>query len=229
LILNEIFPNSGFTAELSPENSDVFSNWYPKVLGVRFNFVISSGSAIDSSSHDITNDLDRTLLKFLRGQSDLIITTGLTARTENLTASKYAPMLILTKSNDELQIPAVTNPTGQSVYITQRLETFYPSDKAIAIGRFQEPIPTFTESFCKANGFVSPVLESGVETAKAFGSSGKLDEVNLTLVNFTDQAAAQEAALSLLEKIVFKNSKLLQILNYENTWLFRFGSYQSID
>ncbi|MEN9971458.1 MAG: hypothetical protein RL146_759, partial [Actinomycetota bacterium] len=137
-------------------------------------------------------------------------------------ASKYAPMLILTKSTEELDFPAVTNPTGNNVYITQRLGTVYPSEKAIAIGGFQESVPAFIESFCRASNFVRPVLESGIETAKLFGLKKLIAEVDLTLVDFTNQDEAHDAASELLEQISFASPRVVQILRFEKTWFFRF-------
>ena len=224
MILSEIYQDPHFTSDISIENSAALGRWYPKVTGIRFNFVLSNGTSLDALSDGLTNVADRTILKFIRSQSDLIITTGRTARAENLTASKYAPMLIVTKSTEDLDFPAVTNQTGNNVYVTQRLGTVYPSEKAIAIGGFQESVPTFIESFCRANNFVRPVLESGIETAKLFGLERMIAEVDLTLVDFTNQDEAHKAARELLEQISFASPKVIQILRFENTWFFRFES-----
>jgi len=229
LILTEIFPHSDVTGELSLENTEALEHWYPQIEGLRFNFVISNRSELDASSEKLTNIADRTLLKFIRSQSDLIITTGKTARAENLHASKFAPMLIVTRSAKEFHVPAVTNDSGKPVYLTQKLGTVYPSDKAIAIGGFQDSVPAFTESFCQANNFVRPVLECGIETAKQFCSEGKVLEVDLTLVGFESQASAENSAFQFLERICFESPKLIQILRFEDTWFFRFGSQKSID
>lgn len=224
MILTEVYPNTGVTGSISLDDSSDLEHWYPKVEGVRFNFVISNGASLTETSDNVSNKADRSLLRFIRSQSDLIITTGKTARAENLSASKYAPMLIITKSNEELDYPAATNPTGINVFITQRLGTVYPSEKAIAIGGFQESLPTFVQLFCRANSFVRPVLESGIETARLFGLERMIAEVDLTLVDFTDQDEAQNAANELLEQISFVNPKVVQILRFENTWFFRFES-----
>ena len=224
MILTKVYPNSGVTGSISLDDSSDLEHLYPKVEGVRFNFVVSNGASPSEASDNLSNSADRALLRFIRSQSDLIITTGKTARSENLSASKYAPMLIITKSREELDFPAATNPTGNNVYITQRLGTVYPSEKAIAIGGFQESVPTFVQSFCRANNFVRPVLESGIETAKLFGLESMIAEVNLTLVGFTNQDEAHKAASELLEQISFASPKVVQILRFENTWFFRFES-----
>ena len=220
MILEQVFPVSGIEVAFNSEHLAVL---YPKVEGLRFNFVLANGTNLDTSSDNSTNKLDRELLKFIRSQSDLIITTGKTARAENLTASKFAPMLILTKSSEDLDIPAVNANEGKPVYITQRLGIQYPSEKAIAIGGVQDELPLFVDSFCRANSFKHSVLESGMETALIFASSGKIKEVDLTLTNFNSKVDAEDAANDFLGKIGFE-AELLQILRSEDTWFFRFGA-----
>jgi hypothetical protein len=220
LILEQFFPVPGTEV---PFDSEHLAILYPEVEGLRFNFVIANGTNLDASSENSTNKLDRELLKFIRFQSDLIITTGKTARAENLTASKFAPMLILTTSSEDLNIAAVQANEGKPVYITQRLGTQYPSEKAIAIGGVQDELPQFVDSFCRANSFKHSVLESGMETAKIFASSGKINEVNLTLTNFNSKFDAEATVKDFLGKIGFE-AELLQILRSGDTWFFRFGA-----
>lgn len=220
MILEEVFPNPG-TRSLDSESLDTY---YPKVDGIRFNFVLSNGITLDTTSDNSTNKLDRELLKFIRSQSDLIITTGKTARSENLKASKYAPMLILTRSAGELNIKAVESNEAKPVYVTQRLGTIYPSDKAIAIGGIQDSLTDFVESFCRANNINHPVLESGVETAKLFASSRAIKEVDLTVTNAADKDEAETSGADFLKNIQFEGSVLIQILRSEDTWFFRYGA-----
>ncbi|MEY3317453.1 MAG: hypothetical protein RLZZ503_655, partial [Actinomycetota bacterium] len=201
MILEQVFPVSGTEVAFDSEYLVVL---YPKVEGLRFNFVIANGTNLDASSDNSSNKLDRELLKFIRSQSDLIITTGKTARAENLKASKFAPMLILTTSSEDLNIAAVHVNEGKPVYITQRLGTQYPSDKAIAIGGVQDELPEFVDSFCRANSFKHSVFESGMETAKIFAASGKINEVNLTLTNFTSKFDAEATAIDFLGMIGFR-------------------------
>lgn len=220
MILEEAFPNSG-PRTLDSESLDTY---YPKVDGIRFNYVLSANTSTSSSSDDVTNQIDRELLKFIRSQSDLIITTGKTARSESLKASKYAPMLILTSSTDELNIPAVEPNEAKPVYVTQRLGTIYPSDKAVAIGGIQDSVTDFVASFCRANNLIHPVLESGIETAKLFAAARKLNEVNLTITNAADKAEAHKLAEDFLKNIQFEGSVLIQILRTGETWFFRYGA-----
>ena len=220
MILEHVFPVSGTEVAFDAEHLAVL---YPKVEGLRFNFVIANGTNLDTTSDISTNKLDRELLKIIRSQSDLIITTGKTARAENLKASKFAPMLILTTSSEDLDIAAVNANEGKPVYITQRLGIQYPSEKAIAIGVVQDQLPEFVDSFCRANSFKHSVLESGMESAKIFASSEKIKEVDLTLTNFNSKLDAEDTAKDFLGQIGFE-AELLQILRSEDTWFFRFGA-----
>ena len=220
MILEEVFPSIG-TRTIDAENLDTY---YPKVEGLRFNFVLSANASQSSNSDEASNKIDRELLKFIRSQSDLIMTTGKTARSENLRASKYAPMLILTRTSDEFNIPAVEPNEAKPVYVTQRLGTIYPSDKAIAIGGIQDNLTDFVESFCRANNFRHPVLESGIETAKLFATPRTIKEVNLTVTNAADEVAAKNLAEDFLKNIQCDGSALIQILRSEETWFFRYGA-----
>ena len=220
MILEQVFPVAGKEVAFESEHLAVL---YPKIEGLRFNFVIANGTNLAATSDNSTNKLDRELLSFIRSQSDLIITTGKTARAENLKASRFAPMLILTTSSEDLNIAAVQANEGKPVYITQRLGIQYPSEKAIAIGRVQDQLPQFVDSFCRANSSKQSVLECGMETAKIFASSGNINEVDLTLTNFTSKLDAEAAAIDFLGKIGFE-AQLLQILRAEDTWFFRFGA-----
>ena len=220
MILEEVFPSIG----IRTIDSDNLATYYPRVEGIRFNFVLSSSASQSSNSDEASNKIDRELLKYIRSQSDLIITTGKTARSENLRASNYAPMLILTRSSDELNIPALQPNDAKPVYVTQRLGTIYPNDKAIAIGGIQDSPTDFVESFCRANSLRHAVLESGIETAKLFAAARTIKEVNLTVTNAADEVAAKNLAEDFLKNIQFKGSVLIQILRSEETWFFRYGA-----
>jgi DNA-binding LacI/PurR family transcriptional regulator len=220
LILEEVFPNPG-ARSLDPQDLNTL---YPTVEGIRFNFVLSANTAATSNSDEASNQIDRELLKFIRSQSDLIITTGKTARSENLKASKFAPMLILTRSSDELNVPAVEPNDAKPVYVSQRLGTIYQSDKAIAIGGIQDSLPEFVESFSRANNLKHLVLESGLETARVFSSSGALKEADLTVTKAASQAEAEAVAEEFLNLIQFSDAILIQILQSQGTWFFRYGA-----
>lgn len=223
MILQEVFPNPGKTGPLDLDNREVLSAWYPQVIGLRVNFVLGEKHDTTLLSDQISNGADRLLLKFLRSQSDLIVTTGKTARAENLSASNFANLLIVTNSDEPFSIPATELNKGLPVMVTQRLETDYPNVSASAIGKIQEPITQFVMAFCRANSCRHPVLESGPATIEEFAKANLIAEMNLTVTGADEISEAQARALSFLEKIGFK-PELIQILNHEETWFFRFGS-----
>lgn len=223
MILHEVFPNRGNTGLLDQDNNESLTAWYPEVSGIRVNFVLSGGSRIRGSSDEITNQADRLLLKFIRSRSDLIVTTGATARSEKLSASKYANLLIVTNSDEPLSIPATVANVGLPVMLTQRLETEYPNVSAAAIGKIQEPITQFVVAFCRVNSYKRPVLESGPTTISEFARANLIHEMNLTVTSTEDKSAAEAQALSFLQQMGFE-PKLIQILNHEQTWFFRYGS-----
>ena len=222
MILREIFPKPGQTGTLDLKNTEALRAWYPKVTGLRVNFVHGRNSDTTLLSDQVSNETDRVLLKFLRSQSDLIVTTGKTARAENLSASNYANMLIVTNSDEPFAIPATDANKGLPVMVTQRLETEYPNVSAAAIGKIQEPITQFVIAFCRANSYKHPVLESGPTTITEFAKANLISELNLTVTGFSDRREAEVQAETFLEQIGFKPG-LIQILNHEQTWFFRFG------
>lgn len=64
----------------------------------------------DGSSKTISNNFDLQLLLSLRSKTDVIVTTGETARKENYKSSRHAPIAFLTRNPASLSgIPAVTN------------------------------------------------------------------------------------------------------------------------
>jgi hypothetical protein len=153
----------------------------------------------------------------------LIVTTGKTARAENLAASNYANLLIVTNSDEPIAIPATQVNRGRPVMLTQRFETDYPNVSAAAIGKIQEPIPQFVTAFCRANSYARPVLESGPTTIREFAQAKLIAEVNLTVTGVNDRSEAETQALAFLEEVEFK-PELIQILHHEKTWFFRFDA-----
>jgi riboflavin biosynthesis pyrimidine reductase len=223
LILQEILPNSGLTHEVLDITSEALQALYPKVPGFRFNYVISPG-ILDADSDLATTPLDRLVLKHIRSQSDLIVTTGLTAIAEVLNSSSFAPMLILTRSDDEFDIPALKKESSRAVYVTQRLETSYSNSKAMAIGKVQNSLPEFCVSFCELNHFGSVVLESGLAVAAEFSQAGLLAEVDVTVTGVDSQQVAEEFAYEFITNLKPKAMVHQQLLRHEYNWFFRFVS-----
>ena len=223
MILQEFFPRTGTLHQIENQRNNALDHLYPKVNGFRLNYVISP--RIESSQSDLSsNSLDRQVLRHIRSQSDLIITTGLTARTENLRSSLFAPLLILTKSDKELAFPALQEDSIHPVYVTQKLGTQYPNSKALAIGINNAPITDFASAFCTANSFTFSALETGKTIAKEFAKSGLLAEIDLTVTMVKERSKAEALATDFVRHLNVASMPMLQLLNFEQTWLFRFGA-----
>ncbi|MFZ4117559.1 MAG: hypothetical protein ACOYKO_03645 [Rhodoluna sp.] len=218
MILQEVFPKSGALHDISTE--DVLSELYPKVNGFRLNYVVSP-SVVSADSNLASNTVDKTLLKHIRTQSDLIITTGKTARDETLNSSAFAPMLILTQQEEALQVPAVDNDSKHPVYLTQRLGTIYQNSKALAVGISQHNIAQFAESFCRANSFTNVVIETGMTLARKFGETNLIAELNLSVTGITLQHDAQKALEDFLDSLSLRGFQSIQLLNHNDSWFFR--------
>lgn len=216
-------PNPGTKHKVVDITSKALNQLYPTVPGFRFNYVISP-HILEAESDLATIPMDRIILKFIRSQSDLIVTTGFTAIQEVLNSSSFAPMLILTRSENSIEIPALTQQSNLKVYVTQKLETSYTNSQAMAIGKVQQPLADFCLSFCVMNGFESVALESGLTIASEFAQAGLLTEVALTITGVKARKVAQEAASAFIAKLtpaVFLHQQLLQ---FEDAWFFRFAS-----
>ena len=218
MILQEVFPKSGALHDISTE--DVLSKLYPKVNGFRLNYVVSP-SALSADSNLASNTVDRTLLKHIRSQSDLIITTGKTARDEALNSSSFAPMLILTQQEEGLQVPAVDNDSKHPVYLTQKLGTIYQNSKALAVGISQNNVAQFAESFCLANSFTNVVLETGMTLARKFAETNLIAELNLSITGVPLRHDAEKALEDFLDSLSLRDFQTIQLLNHNDSWFFR--------
>ena len=118
MIVRELFPGKN-ELEIDTSTSSVAAGhiWYPEISGARFNFVIHSVSREYQNSNSITNPIDRYFLKVIRSQSDLIITSGKTAKAEAINSSKFAPIAIITNHPDQLLIPATLEPSSNQVIV----------------------------------------------------------------------------------------------------------------
>lgn len=229
MILQELYPNPDARHDVEDISSEALKHLYPKVPGFRFNYVIDP-QVFEVDSNLATSPLDRLILKFIRSQSDLIVTTGATAIAEVLNSSSFAPMLILTRSDDELDIPALTKESSRQVYVTQKLETSYPNSKAMAIGKITSNAASFCKDFCKLNGFESIALEAGLSVTSEFAQAGLLSEIDITVTGVYDQEIAQEVAYSLLPKFRSAAGMLeRQLLHYQDNWFFRFDSPKAMN
>jgi len=191
--------------------------YYPELSGVRFNYVISAWSKTNYSD-DITSPLDRMALKAIRAQSQLIVTTGLTARNEKLRASRFADLLVIT-NQEVINFPALEANSSQKVLVTTTFLN-YANDNAEAIGKVTGDL---TDWFLRevASKYESIVLETGLTTAKFFAKADLISEVCLTVTG-ADLATASQLAREFLENLGVQTS-LVQRIDYLDTHMFRFS------
>ncbi len=221
MIIEQVLPSALAQPERSPFEHQLLQ-WYPRREGIRFNYVISDLESKDQHSDLASNDIDRQILKHIRSVSDLVVTTGATARAEKLKGSKVAPLLIVTSSNEPLGIPAVNTDSEKSVYITQKLDTDYLNPKAMAVGTLGTSITDFVVSFNKSNNFRSVVLESGLTVASEFVKANLISEICLTVTGSPDQESATSKAAAFIENLEVSPADTIQILRSGSTWFFRF-------
>jgi len=224
VIVQEIFPNEKtINIDLAEPDFEAAKSFYPKNHGTRFNFVLNPNQSKTISSDTVSNELDRFFLKLIRSQSDLIITTGETARSENLRASRLAPLAIITRHPNSLDIPA-TNTTSQMPVIicsTSELETKY-LNRSLSYFHLKDSDFTAAVSAVIENlGATSVVLETGLSAAANLFESGAIDELCLTVVDAKDRDEASQYALLFCNELNIQ-AEIIQLLASETTFLFRF-------
>ena len=231
MIVKELFPGNA-EVQIDPKTSSlqVASHWYPSTPGIRFNYVINAtGTPAEYSDAD-SNELDRYFLRVIRSSSDLIITTGKTARAERLRSSKLAPMAIITSQPDSLKIPALEEQSSHPVYVCSEVAPKQPFRNSnakwleISSASIAEIV---VEVLAKLNS-KSPLLEIGIDSLRELASPNLVNELCLTVTNAASRDLAVEASEGFLKSAGLV-AEQLQLLNSGNTWLFRFRvSQQSL-
>ena len=224
MIIEEVFPaQTSIEVALDDTDFESVSAWYPKIRGSRFNFVISPKSSGNQNSNELSNPVDRYILKAIRSQSDLIITTGKTARDENLTASKFAPLVIITKDPNNIDIPATTLSSERPVFIasSESLGRDYanPNLKFIKIN-----VAGFAESATAVLGQLesqSPVFETGLHSFRDLAAVGLIEELCLTVTSSASIDEAEIQAKDFLKANGVQGKKILQLVAAD-THFFRF-------
>ena len=224
MIVIELFPGNA-EVEIDPETSSLQDAiyWYPRILGIRFNYVIDAIDRTGTNSDAASNELDRYFLRVIRSSSDLIITTGKTARAERLRSSKLAPMAIITSQPDSLNIPALEEQSSHPVYVCSEVAPKLPFGNsnakwlAISSASIAEIV---IEVLAKLNS-MSPLLEIGINSLRELASSDLVTEICLTVTHADSRELAVEASEGFLKSAGLV-AEQLQLLNSGNTWLFRF-------
>jgi len=224
LIVKELFPGSA-ELEIKPESSSLHdaSHWYPRILGIRFNYVIDAIDRTGTNSDAASNELDRYFLRVIRSSSDLIITTGKTARAERLRSSKLAPMAIITSQPDSLNIPAIEEQSSQPVYVCSEVAPKLPFGNSNAkwLEISSASIAEIVLELQKKLNSKNPLLEIGINSLRELASSDLVTEICLTVTHADSRELAVEASEGFLKSAGLV-AEQLQLLNSGNTWLFRF-------
>ena len=198
------------------------AEFYPRISGLRFNYVIRVGSSNPDSSK-LTSESDRFFLKVIRSQSDLIVSTGSTARSESLKASKYAPLLLLT-NQDELNCPATREQSEQKVFVTVENQAF-TNTNAVPIGKTEQPLQTWLRSFTVEHKFSNIVIETGLTVTKELLAAENSSEFCLSVTGADSPSHAASNAMGFLSELNIQ-PELIQLLEVEGTYLFRFDLTQ---
>ena len=197
--------------------------WYPRILGARFNYVIAVNEDEGSNSDIKSNSIDRYFLRAIRSVSDLIITTGRTARSEHLRSSRFAPMAILTNSPDEIDVPATSIQSKFPLVIcsTKTLTSKYSNQNVEFLSLDSEKTTKAVTDIVKHFGSKSPVFETGISTATELVAGNLIDEVCLSVTGSVSKDNAKVLAQELLHKIGCR-AELIQLLESNQIFLFRF-------
>jgi riboflavin biosynthesis pyrimidine reductase len=224
LIVKELFPGTA-EVEIDPETSSLqdANHWYPRIPGIRFNYVIDAAGTSAENSNADSNELDRYFLKVIRSSSGLIITTGKTARSEHLRASKHAPMAILTTQPNNLKIPATEQNSSQPVYICSKVAPEMPFSNVEAnwLETSTDDIAGIVREVITSTNSSHTLLETGFLTFRALTPEGLVNEVCLTVTNAASRETATRTAEDFL-RTADVAAELIQLLNAGTTWLFRF-------
>jgi len=215
-----LFPNSR-TLEIN--DFEDLGTFYPKLEGFRFNHVVSAKCST-ATSDEVSTKIDRQVLKAIRTSSDLIITTGRTARAEQLRSSEFAPLLILTRE-ETIDCPAVTATSVQKVLITNS-ELGFPNANAFGVGNVTGPLASWISEFCSSNSYQHVVVETGLATAKELFGEGLIDEFCLTVTGAEDQTQSDNKSAVFLTALELTYD-LMQLLEIDGNYFYRFNLRKS--
>ncbi len=213
------------------EESTSLLGLYQPCTGVRLNLAVDSEGSVagvTGSSNDVSNQLDRTLLVALRKQSDIIVTSGATARVENLRASKYAPIAVLSESgrldglerllttDDALPVTLIV-PTPVAAQTRVALLNARLSAKVVGLPNLE---PSSVRFFLEQEGFKKILLEVGPTLVQLWLTAGAIDEVCLTTTGV--QLPSADRVSYLPRDFVSKGSQTLLSSFYSDDQKSRF-------
>ena len=204
--------------ELEISSIDQARELYPRVTGFRFNYVIRIGNT-ETHSNLVSSEADRFFLKAIRSQSDLIVSTGATARAESLKASQYAPLLLLTKQYC-LDCPATQFESVQPVFVSVPEQNFLNSN-AFALGATTTPLSSWLIALIAGKAYDCIVFESGLTVTREIINMDLASEFCLTVTGAVNSVTAISSADKFFIDLGV-NPELVQLLEADQTFLFRF-------
>ena len=173
------------------EQSWLIAKSYGICNGWRVNFAVNQSGAsygLSGASADVSSDLDRLLLGKLRSLSDVIVTSGATARAEKYKSSKHAPIAIFTTSGDLDAVPAIQGTQYFTpIVITDKSHSKTVQDLLADVDANVTAYdgaaswPVGVAGVLTHEGFQSPILESGLVSLRAFMTANVIDEICLTI------------------------------------------------
>jgi riboflavin biosynthesis pyrimidine reductase len=196
------------------EQSWVIAQQFGICAGWRLNFAVNqAGEAFgqDGTSGGVSNGLDRLVMGKLRSQSDLIVTSGATARAERYKSSKHARIAIITRTGDLDSVPAVQGSQFFTPLIITNAENFDSVEKAlndvdvevVSYGEATSMLdPLKIVELVAGSGYQSPILESGASLSREFIHAGVVKEVCLTISKTAKEAfSARSVSPSMLRAL----------------------------
>jgi riboflavin biosynthesis pyrimidine reductase len=141
---------------------------YSDVYGVRLNMIVgANGEFVDStgSSRGLSNELDRKLIGHLRRRSDVVVTGGKTARTEQYRVPSHCSLAVISK-------------------------TFEIADERY----IRLPEPSSALANLRDQGFERILLETGPTLSRFFLEANEVDEFCLTIAGGEADIAAKTIA-----------------------------------
>lgn len=192
-----------------------FKTNYPTLEGLRLNLILAADGQWVLGTRDRRKqdaDLDLRLIGHLRSVSDLIVATGETIRRESYTASKWAPIAVLSKSASILAEPLFADHAEhESLLITSNSELVAKTKTALKVEDSLD-IPALVETL-EDMSFKNILLETGPSVTALFEPF--LDEICLTSPNGTN-------ADSLLSTVTNRPRKLISQIDTKDYSFSRF-------
>lgn len=141
---------------------------YTDLIGVRLNMIVGANGEFtdeNGSSRGLSNELDRKLIGQLRRRSDVVVTGGNTARSEQYRVPSHCALAVISNSFD------------------------LDEERFIRLSNPETAIETL-----RSAGFERILLETGPSLSKFFLETDQVDELCLTVAGGDPRVAAQTVA-----------------------------------